>query len=320
MARFNYGGQAVMEGVMMRGEREWAVCVRSPSGQLVMHQEPLKGPVYRSRVLRLPFLRGLTMLWDSLVLGIRALMWSADVALAEEEDAPSFAGPVGWATVAASLALGVGLFFLLPMFLVSLLDRFIASDLLSNLAEGGVRLGIFVLYLWAVGQMPDIRRVFAYHGAEHKAVNAYEHGAPLVPEQVAKYPRAHTRCGTGFLLIVLVIFVIVSTLIGRPPILLRLASRIVLIPVVAGISYELIKLASRYYERSALVRWVMAPGLALQQLTTREPDAGMLEVSIAALEAVLQSEGLATVQAGAADLPTAGDRPSPAAAGAVPSK
>ncbi len=320
MARFNYGGQAVMEGVMMRGEREWAVCVRSPSGQLVMHQEPLKGPVYRSRVLRLPFLRGLTMLWDSLVLGIRALMWSADVALAEEEDAPSFAGPVGWATVAASLALGVGLFFLLPMFLVSLLDRFIASDLLSNLAEGGVRLGIFVLYLWAVGQMPDIRRVLAYHGAEHKAVNAYEHGAPLVPEQVAKYPRAHTRCGTGFLLIVLVIFVIVSTLIGRPPILLRLASRIVLIPVVAGISYELIKLASRYYERSALVRWVMAPGLALQQLTTREPDAGMLEVSIAALEAVLQSEGLATVQAGVADLPTAGDRPSPAAAGAVPSK
>jgi len=320
MARFNYGGQAVMEGVMMRGEREWAVCVRSPSGQLVMHQEPLKGPVYRSRVLRLPFLRGLTMLWDSLVLGIRALMWSADVALAEEEDAPSFAGPVGWATVAASLALGVGLFFLLPMFLVSLLDRFITSDLLSNLAEGGVRLGIFVLYLWAVGQMPDIRRVFAYHGAEHKAVNAYEHGAPLVPEQVAKYPRAHTRCGTGFLLIVLVIFVIVSTLIGRPPILLRLASRIVLIPVVAGISYELIKLASRYYERSALVRWVMAPGLALQQLTTREPDAGMLEVSIAALEAVLQSEGLATVQAGAADLPTAGDHPSAPAAGATPSE
>jgi len=320
MARFNYGGQAVMEGVMMRGEREWAVCVRSPSGQLVMHQEPLKGPVYRSRVLRLPFLRGLTMLWDSLVLGIRALMWSADVALAEEEDAPSFAGPVGWATVAASLALGVGLFFLLPMFLVSLLDRFITSDLLSNLAEGGVRLGIFVLYLWAVGQMPDIRRVFAYHGAEHKAVNAYEHGAPLVPEQVAKYPRAHTRCGTGFLLIVLVIFVIVSTLIGRPPILLRLASRIVLIPVVAGISYELIKLASRYYERSALVRWVMAPGLALQQLTTREPDAGMLEVSIAALEAVLQSEGLATVQAGAADLPTADDHPSAPAAGATPSE
>jgi len=320
MARFNYGGQAVMEGVMMRGEREWAVCVRSPSGQLVMHQEPLKGPVYRSRVLRLPFLRGLTMLWDSLVLGIRALMWSADVALAEEEDAPSFAGPVGWATVAASLALGVGLFFLLPMFLVSLLDRFITSDLLSNLAEGGVRLGIFVLYLWAVGQMPDIRRVFAYHGAEHKAVNAYEHGAPLVPEQVAKYPRAHTRCGTGFLLIVLVIFVIVSTLIGRPPILLRLASRIVLIPVVAGISYELIKLASRYYERSALVHWVMAPGLALQRLTTREPDAGMLEVSIAALEAVLQSEGLATVQAGAADLPTAGDHPSAPAAGATPSE
>jgi uncharacterized protein YqhQ len=244
---------------------------------------------YRSRALRLPFLRGLTMLWDALGLGIRALMWSADIAMGEEEQ-PSFAGPIGWITVATSLALGVGLFFLLPMFLVSLLDRHIASALLSNLAEGGVRLSIFVLYLWAVGQMPDIRRVFAYHGAEHKAINAYEHGAPLEPEAVARYPRVHTRCGTGFLLIVLVIFVLVSTLIGRPPILLRLASRLVLIPLVAGISYELIKLAARHYERNAIVRIVMAPGLALQRLTTREPDAGMLEVSIAALKEILRSQ------------------------------
>jgi uncharacterized protein YqhQ len=202
--------------------------------------------------------------------------------------------------VAASLALGVGLFFLLPMFLVSLLDRFITSALLSNLAEGVVRLGIFVLYLWAVGQMPDIRRVFAYHGAEHKAINAYEHGAPLEPEAVARFPRAHTRCGTGFLLIVLVTFVVVTTFIGRPPILLRLASRVVLIPLVAGVSYEMIKLASRFYERSAVVRVLMAPGLALQRLTTREPDASMLEVSIAALQEVLQSEGLATVESAAA--------------------
>ena len=300
MARFNYGGQAVMEGVMMRGEREWAVCVRNPAGQIITHHEPLKGLVYRSRLLRLPFLRGLTMLWDALGLGIRALMWSADIAMGEEEEAPSFSGPMGWATVAASLALGVGLFFLLPMFLVSLLDRFIPSALLSNLAEGAVRLSIFVLYLWAVGQMPDIRRVFAYHGAEHKAINAYEHGAPLKPEAVARYPRAHTRCGTGFLLIVLVTFVIITTLIGRPPFLLRLASRVVLIPLVAGVSYEFVKLAARFYERSAVVRALMAPGLALQRLTTREPDASMLEVSIAALQEVLQSEGLATPAAPAA--------------------
>lgn len=319
MARFNYGGQAVMEGVMMRGEHEWAVCVRNPAGQIVTHHEPLKGLVYRSRALRLPFLRGLTMLWDALGLGIRALMWSADIALGEEEESPSFAGPMGWATVAASLALGVGLFFLLPMFLVSLLDRFIASALLSNLAEGVVRLSIFVLYLWAVGQMPDIRRVFAYHGAEHKAINAYEHGAPLEPEEVAKYPRAHTRCGTGFLLIVLVTFVIITTLIGRPPFWLRLASRIVLIPLVAGVSYEFVKLAARYYERSAIVRALIAPGLALQRLTTREPDESMLEVSIAALQEVLQSEGLATQEAAAA-VPAPDDRPAAAAAGAVPAE
>lgn len=300
MARFNYGGQAVMEGVMMRGEREWAVCVRNPSGQIVTHHEPLRGVVYRSRALRLPFLRGLTMLWDALGLGIRALMWSADVAMGEESDAPSFAGPMGWATVAVSLAIGVGLFFLLPMFLVSLLDRVIPTALLSNLAEGLVRLGIFVLYLWVVGLMPDVRRVFAYHGAEHKAINAYEHGAPLEPEAVAKYPRAHTRCGTGFLLIVLVTFIVITTLIGRPPLLVRLGSRIVLIPLVAGVSYEFVKLAARHYERNAFVRALMAPGLALQRLTTREPDASMLEVSIAALREVLQSEGLATAESAAA--------------------
>jgi uncharacterized protein YqhQ len=314
MARFNYGGQAVMEGVMMRGEREWAVSVRNPAGEIVTHHEPLKGMVYRSRMMRLPFLRGLTMLWDSLGLGIRALMWSADVAMGEEEQAPSFAGPMGWATVATSLALGVGLFFLLPMFLVSLMDRVIVSPLLSNLAEGLVRLGIFVLYLWGVGRMPDIRRVFAYHGAEHKVINAYEHGAAMEPEEVAKYPRAHTRCGTGFLLIVLVIFVLISTFIGRPPILLRLASRIVLIPVVAGIAYELVKLAARHYARSALVRALMAPGLALQRLTTREPDAAMLEVGIAALREVLQSEGLALHESAVAAVPPG--RPASAAAGA----
>ncbi len=320
MARFNYGGQAVMEGVMMRGEREWAVCVRNPSGQIITHHEPLKGVVYRSRALRLPFLRGLTMLWDALGLGIRALMWSADVAMGEEEDTPSFTGPMGWATVAASLAIGVGLFFLLPMFLVSLLDRVIASALLSNLAEGVVRLSIFVFYLWAVGQMPDIRRVFAYHGAEHKAINAYEHGAPLEPEEVARYPRAHTRCGTGFLLIVLVTFVVISTFIGRPPILLRLASRIVLIPLVAGVSYEFVKLAARYYERSVVMRALMAPGLALQRLTTREPDASMLEVSIAALQEVLQSEGLATQESAVAAMAAPGGRPAAAATEAAPAE
>ena len=280
-----------MEGVMMRGEHEWAVCARRPSGELITHREPLPAAVYRSRVLKWPFLRGLTVLWDALGLGIRALTWSADVALSEEEDV-SFSGPLAWTTIAASLALGFGLFFILPMFLISLLDQHIGSPLMSNLAEGGVRLGLFLAYLWAIGFIPDIRRVFAYHGAEHKTINAYEHGAQLEPNVVAEYSRAHTRCGTSFLLIVLLIFVVIATLMGRPPLVLRLLSRIALIPLVAGVSYELLKLSAKSYERSALVRVLFAPGLALQRLTTREPDPDMLDVSIAALKEILHSEGL----------------------------
>ncbi|MEA3407127.1 MAG: DUF1385 domain-containing protein [Chloroflexota bacterium] len=291
MNALNYGGQAVMEGVLMRGEREWAVCVRDPSGELVVHREALPKAIYRSRVFRWPFFRGLVVLWDSLGLGLKALTWSADIAMSEEEDV-EFSGPVAWTTIGLSLALGIGLFFLLPMFLITLVDRYIGSPLLSNLSEGLVRLGIFVAYLWGIGLMPDICRVFAYHGAEHKTINAYEHGAPLEPQAVDEYPRIHTRCGTSFLLIVLVVFVLISTMIGRPPLLIRLLSRIILIPVVAGISYELLKLSSRYYEKSAIVRAIFAPGLALQHLTTREPDLSMLEVGIRALKEVLHSEGL----------------------------
>lgn len=295
MAQLNYGGQAVIEGVMMRGAREWAVAVRAPSGEIVVRRAPLTDAVYHSKALKLPFLRGLVMLWDSLGLGMRALLFSGDVAMQEEDGSQqaSLSGPLAWGTIALALVLGIGLFFLLPTLLISLLDRAISSNLLSILAEGLVRLGIFVGYLALVGLMPDIRRVFGYHGAEHKTINAYEHGAPLTPQSVAAYPRAHTRCGTGFLLIVLVIFVLVSLVIGRPPFWLRLLSRLVLVPVVAGISYEVLKLTARYYERSALVRILVAPNLALQRLTTREPDEAMLEVAIRALQEILASEGLA---------------------------
>jgi uncharacterized protein YqhQ len=299
VGHLNYGGQAVMEGVMMRGEHDWAVAVRAPSHEIIVKRAPLTDAVYRAPALKLPFLRGLVMLWDSLGLGMRALMYSADVALQDEQghQEAKLTGPLAWGTVAFSLLLGVGLFFLLPTFLVSLLDRAISSTLLSNLVEGLVRLGIFVAYLALVGLMPDIRRVFAYHGAEHKTINAYEHDAPLEPKVVATYPRAHTRCGTGFLLIVLVLFVLLSLIMGRPPFWLRLLSRIVLIPIVAGISYELLKLSARYYERSALVRALLAPNLALQSLTTREPDEAMLEVAIRALKEILASEEEARVAA-----------------------
>jgi uncharacterized protein YqhQ len=290
MPSFNYGGQAVLEGVMMRGEHDWAVAVRDPNGHIVVRREPLTAAVYRSKWLKLPFVRGLTSLWDSLGLGLSALVWSADVALAEEEE--SLSGPLAWGTMALSLGLGVGLFVLLPAFLTGLMDRYVASGLISNLIEGGIRLGLLVGYMAAIGTMPDIRRVFAYHGAEHKTINAYEQGAALIPQAVDAYPREHTRCGTGFLLGVVVIMVVLSTLMGRPPLLVRLATRILLIPVVAGIAYEMLKLNAKLYDKSAVVRAFAAPGLALQKLTTREPDESMLEVSIAALKTVLVSEGL----------------------------
>jgi uncharacterized protein YqhQ len=293
--RFDYGGQAVLEGVMMRGENTCAVAVRTPDGQIRIHREPLNPTIYSSKLLQLPVLRGLKMLWDSLGLGMKALLWSADVAVGDEQESIRFSGPLAWGTVAFSLAFGVGLFFLLPAFLTGLIDRAISSSLLSNLLEGLVRLAIVIGYLWAVGFMPDIRRVFGYHGAEHKTINAYEAGAELVPESVAQYSTAHTRCGTGFLLVVVVIFILISTLLGRPPLALRLLSRLILIPIVAGIAYEWIKFSAHHYKQSALIRILAAPGLALQKLTTRQPDPAMLEVAIAALNSVLETQALAPV-------------------------
>jgi len=289
LAEFNYGGQAIIEGVMMRGSKSVAVAVRDPSGQIVVQREPLNAFIYQGPISKIPVLRGLTSLWDALVLGIRALMRSADIALGEEESV-EFSGPVAWGTMALSLALGVGLFFLLPMFLVSLVDRYISSSLVSSAIEGVIRILLFIGYIAAIGLMPDIRRVFAYHGAEHKTINAFEDGATLEPVTVAKYSTAHTRCGTGFLLIVLVIYILITAPMGRPPLLIRLASRLITIPIVAGISYELMKFGARHYD-NPLVKALVAPGLALQRLTTREPDESMLEVAIASLKSVLAAEG-----------------------------
>ncbi|MFH1928311.1 MAG: DUF1385 domain-containing protein [Chloroflexota bacterium] len=288
MAEFSYGGQAIIEGVMMRGSKSVAIAVRDPSGQIVVQREPLNAFIYQGPISKIPVLRGLTSLWDALVLGIRALMRSADVALGEEEGV-EFSGPVAWGTMALSLALGAGLFFLLPMFLVSLVDQYISSSLASSAIEGVIRILLFIGYIAAIGLMPDIRRVFAYHGAEHKTINAYEDGATLEPATVAKYSTAHTRCGTGFLLIVLVIYILITAPMGRPPLLIRLASRLITIPIVAGISYELMKFGARHYD-NPLVKALVAPGLALQRLTTREPDEAMLEVAIVALQSVLAAE------------------------------
>ncbi len=286
MKLVSYGGQAVIEEVMMRGSKRVAIAMRKPSGEIVVRSEALPQGIY-GRLSKVPLLRGLVMLWDALILGTRALMLSADVAL--EEENVSLSGPAMWGTLATSLLFAVGLFVLLPMFLVGLADRLITAPLLSNLVEGLTRLAFFIAYLVAINRMPDIRRVFAYHGAEHKTINAYEAGAPLTPQSVREYSTAHVRCGTSFLLVVLLLFVLLSTFMGRPSFLLRLASRLVLLPLVSAIGYEVIKLSSKYSDH-VWVKLLTTPGLWLQRLTTREPDDDMLAVAIAALQRVMAEE------------------------------
>jgi uncharacterized protein YqhQ len=295
LANFNYGGQAVIEGVMMRGRKQMAVAVRAPNGEIVVHAEPLTAAIYTKKWGQWPFIRGLRMLWDALGLGMRALIWSADVAVQEngQEDI-KFAGPVAWTTIAVSLAFSIALFFLLPTAAGKWLAPANAGALASSITEGLIRLGIFLLYLWAIGFMPDIRRVFGYHGAEHKTINAYESGAPLSPEAVAEFSTAHTRCGTSFLLSVMLISILVFAPFHFDNLFLRLASRLFLIPVVAGIAYELMRFtASHLHWR--WVRLLVAPGLLLQRLTTREPDLSMIEAAIAALKPVLAADGIEVV-------------------------
>lgn len=285
---FNYGGQAVLEGVMMRGSRALAVAVRNPEGEIVTRVEPVNQALYNGRISRIPFVRGLTMIWDALGLGMRSLMFSAEVAMGEEVGA-SFSGPVAWGTVAISLAFGIGLFFVVPLLIVGVVDRLIASSLLSNLLEGVVRLSIFVGYVWLIGFMPDIKRVFGYHGAEHKTINAYEAGAELTPASVGRFTTLHPRCGTAFLLSVVVISILLFSLFGRPVLWLRILSRLILIPVVAGLAYEYIRFSARHLDK-AWMRAVAAPNLAMQRLTTREPDADMLEVAITAFDCMMAVE------------------------------
>lgn len=292
MAKFYYGGQAVIEGVMMRGRNRMAVAVRAPNGEIVLHEEPLTAAIYTKKWGQWPFVRGLRMLWDALGLGMRALLWSADVSLQEDGQEPvKFTGPVAWTTVAASLLFSVALFFLLPTAAARWISPVANNGLVVSAVEGVIRLGLFLAYLWAIGFMPDIRRVFAYHGAEHKTINAYEAGAALTPESVGRFTTAHTRCGTSFLLSVMIIAILVFAPFHFDNLLLRLVSRIVLIPVVAGIAYEFLRFTAAHVDHP-VVRGLITPGLLLQRLTTREPDPAMLACAIAALKPVLAADGI----------------------------
>ncbi|MEO5986396.1 MAG: DUF1385 domain-containing protein [Candidatus Limnocylindria bacterium] len=290
MPDFFYGGQALIEGVMMRGRTTVAMSVRPPSGEIQTMSEALPAALSADRrLIRIPLLRGMFLLYETLVIGTRMLMRSAAIA-AEGEDIELSRGTIVL-TVVVSLSFAIGLFFLLPLFLSTFAEGATNNDFLANAVEGLIRLVIFIAYIAAIGMMSDIKRVFAYHGAEHKAISAYEADRPLTPDEVDAFGTAHTRCGTTFILIVVVISIFFFSLVPRSgvPLPLLFLSRIVLVPIIAGFAYELVRFGARHYG-SPLVRALYAPGLWLQSLTTRPPDRAMLEVSIASLESCLASD------------------------------
>ena len=281
-----YGGQAVIEGVMMRGRQAFAVAMRAPNNEIVIHTEEL-GRIYKSKWLKIPFLRGMVVLWDALGLGMRALTISANT---QTDDDQKLEGPALYLTLAISLGFGIGLFFLLPALAGQLIERTLGVNAWwGNLSEGIVRLLLLIGYIWGIGFIPDIRRVFAYHGAEHKTINAFEAGSELTPEQVTRFSLQHPRCGTAFLLTLVLLSVLIFSLLGPLPLALRLLSRVLLIPVLAGIAYEYTRWTASHIDSPA-VRALIKPNLALQNLTTREPSLEMLEVSIAAFNAMRSGE------------------------------
>jgi hypothetical protein len=280
--RFYYGGQAVVEGVMMRGRKTMVTAVRRPGGELAVDIQPLS-TLYSGRLRRMPLIRGIIVLIESLVLGIKSLFYSANVSL--EEEGEKLSGGLAWIMMLVALGFAVALFFIVPLLLTRLLH--ISSSLLFNLVDGLIRVAIFIAYLKLMALMPDIKRVFAYHGAEHKAVNAYEAGVPLEPEAIKNYSKAHMRCGTSFLFAVVIISIIVFALFGLHATWLMVLSRIILVPVIAALGYEVIYFGGRHAS-NRFVRIIMTPGLWLQALTTREPDDSQLEVAIAALKKVME--------------------------------
>ena len=283
----SYGGQALIEGVMMRGKSNVAMAVRAPDGEIVVYQEELP-TLYRSKWMKTPFIRGVVALWDSMGLGMRMLTKSANISSGEEEQ---LEGSALTLTVIISILLSVGIFFVLPAFIAGLVEKFfVLTAWWSNLVEGLLRLLILVVYLALIGRMPDIKRVFAYHGAEHKTINAFEAGVELTPANVSQQTLVHPRCGTSFILTLVLFSVLIFSFLGPLPLHWRIISRILMIPFVSGLAYEYIRFAANTMDRSAIMRWLIKPNLWLQKLSTREPDLDMLEVSISAFNTMLSSE------------------------------
>ena len=289
MPRFNYGGQALIEGVMMRGRDAIAVALRHPDGRIVWAQERLdQGTVHGNRAAKWPFVRGLVVLYETLVVGTRWLVRSAGL---QAEDEGIEIGKSGIALMLGITAvLGIGLFFILPLVIATFTAGNIENDLVQHFVEGMVRIAIFIGYLVLISRTPDIRRVFQYHGAEHMTIHALEAGEPLRPEYVRRHPTAHPRCGTEFLVVVILLSILAFSLVGRQAPLVMIASRILLIPVIAAVGYELLRLGARH-RSNPIVRVIMWPGILVQMITTKQPTEDMIEVAIVSLEQAIAADG-----------------------------
>ena len=288
MARFTYGGQALIEGVLMRGRDAIAVALRHPDGRIVFATERLDAGFHGSRWARLPLVRGLVVLYETLIVGTRWLVRSAGVAASED------GVELGRGSIALMLGItllaGVGIFFLLPLFLASATTGNVQNALVQHLVEGLIRVALFLGYLLLISRFPDVRRVFQYHGAEHMTIHALEAGDPLTAAAVRRYPTAHPRCGTEFLVVVIALSIVAFSLVGRQAPVVMIGSRIVLIPVIAAVGYELLKAGARY-RANPLVRAIMYPGILVQMITTARPTEDMIEVAIVAMEEALTADG-----------------------------
>ena len=298
MARFNYGGQALIEGVLMRGRDAIAVAFRHPDGRIVWAAEPLNTGPHGWRLAKAPLVRGLILLYETLVVGTRWLIRSANVQ-ASGEGAELGRGSVALMLL-ITLALGVGVFFLLPLGIASVVASNVQAGWVQHLIEGLVRVAIFLGYLALISRTPDIKRVFEYHGAEHMTIHALEHGDPLTIDAVRRYPTAHPRCGTEFLVVVILLSIVLFSLVGRQDAAVMVGSRILLVPVIAAIGYELLRLGARY-RANPIVKAVMAPGILVQMITTKQPSDDQIEVAIVSMEQALLADG-AEVPTGSAAL------------------
>jgi uncharacterized protein YqhQ len=305
MPRFSYGGQALIEGVLMRGRDSIAVALRHPDGRIVFATERLDSGFHGSRWSKVPFVRGLVVLYETLFVGTRWLVRSATLQAAGTGEDGDEGVELGKGSIALMLGLtlifGVGIFFLIPLFLASITTANVQNGLVQHLVEGLIRVAIFIGYLLLIAQAEDVRRVFQYHGAEHMTIHALEAGDPLVVRDVRKYPTAHPRCGTEFLVVVIALSIIAFSLVGRQEPIVMILSRILLIPVIAAVGYEILKWGARH-RGNRLVRAIMYPGILVQKITTRQPTDDMIEVAIVSMEQALKADG-ETLPAGSAAFP-----------------